>query len=197
MSVDVINDLGHETERLVLRRWKDSDRKPFAQMNANPKVMEYFSRLRTLEESENMIELCNSRIEEHGFSFWAVERKDSNQFIGFVGLSRYTADLPFCPCVEIGWRLSHQHWGHGFATEAAIKCLEVGFKQLALPEIVSFTPLLNQRSRNVMLKIGMTDCEKNFLHPSETAKSGLQVHCMYKINKKQWAEHSRSLRPSL
>ena len=187
-----MSDSLYETDRLILRRWKDSDREPFARMNSDPKVMEFFSSYRSRQESDKLLDWCYSQIDVHGFSFWAIERKDSNQFIGFVGLSRFKLDLPFCPCVEIGWRLRPEYWGQGFATEAARKSLEVGFKQLALPEIVSFTPLNNQRSRNVMSKIGMTDSRENFLHPSETPESDLQVHCLYKITIDQWARNLRS-----
>jgi len=172
----------YETDRLILRNWKDSDSEPFARMNSDPVVMEFFHALRTREESDNLISTITAHILEDGFGFWAVERKDTGEFIGFVGLNRFSINLPFCPCVEIGWRIAHAHWGHGFATEAAIKCLRIGFDQFSLGEILSFATLNNIASRRVMEKIGMTDTYQVFLHPSVPSESGLQEHCLYKIN---------------
>lgn len=173
----------YETDRLILRNWKDSDKEPFSLINSDPVVMEFFYRLLTREQSDNMIQLITERIVEDGFGFWAVERKDTGQFIGFVGINRFTAELPFCPCVEIGWRLAHGHWGQGFATEAALKSLDVGFNQHSLEEIVAFTTVKNKASRRVMEKIGMVDTKQNFFHPSVPADSHLQEHCLYKITR--------------
>jgi len=152
-------------------------------MNADARVMEFFPALYTKERSDWLVDECNRRLALDGFTFWAVERKDHNNFIGFVGLNTYDADLRFCPCVEVGWRLAYEHWGHGFATEAASLCLSLGFTQFDLQEIVSFTTIANTRSRHVMEKIGMTDTGDTFLHPSVDAKSGLQEHCLYRISK--------------
>lgn len=171
----------YETERLIIRPWNDGDRAAFAEMNADPRVMEFFPEIRTREQSDSMVDECNKRLAKDGFTFWAVDRKDREEFIGFVGLTRFEEDLPFCPCVEIGWRLAFQHWGHGFATEAARHCLSLGFNQFNLNEIVSFTTLANTRSRHVMEKIGMVDTGKNFLHPWVAPESGLQEHCLYHI----------------
>jgi len=141
----------YQTDRLILRPWREEDKLAFSER----------------------------RLATHGFTFWAVERRDKNEFIGFVGLNTFEAELPFCPCVEIGWRLAFDHWGKGFATEAATKCLSLGFSKFGLEEIVSFTALANNRSRQVMTKIGMVNTGDNFLHPSVAAESGLQEHCLY------------------
>jgi len=172
--------MNYETERLLIRPWQESDRDPFAKLNTDPRVMEYFPKFRTREESDSMIDLCNKSIAKDGFSFWAVDRKDSGEFIGFVGISRYEAELPFCPCVEIGWRLAHKHWGQGFATEAAKKCLAIGFEQFNLKEIVAFTAVVNKRSQRVMSKIGMTNTGHNFAYPSLADGHVLQEHCLYR-----------------
>jgi len=95
-------------------------------------------------------------------------------------LNTFNVDLPFCPCIEIGWRLAFEHWGNGFATEAARHCLSLGFTNFALKEIVSFTTLANTRSRHVMEKIGMTDSKEDFLHPLVDPASAMQQHCLYK-----------------
>lgn len=150
-------------------------------MNADPRVMEFFPALRTQQQSHSMVDECNRRLAIDGFTFWAVDRKDRNEFIGFVGLNTFAAELPFCPCVEIGWRLAFEHWGNGFATEAAKTCLSLGFDKFGLDEIVSFTTLANTRSRHVMEKIGMVNTGKNFMHPLVDAASGMKEHCLYHI----------------
>jgi len=169
----------HHTERLILRPWRDSDKAAFAAMNTDSRVMEFFPELRTKAQSDSMVEECNRRLSKKGFTFWAVDRKDCGEFIGFVGLNTFEAELPFCPCVEIGWRLAFKHWGNGFATEAGKACLSLGFNQFGLDEIVSFTTLANTRSRRVMEKIGMIDTGDTFMHPSVDAASGMHEHCLY------------------
>ena len=110
-----------ETERLIIRPWKDEDREPFARLNADRQVMRYFPSVLTREKSDALIEIALERTSTDGFCFSPIEEKATGAFLGFVGLSRprYTKPLPFDPCVEIGWRLARSAWGHGFATEAA------------------------------------------------------------------------------
>lgn len=172
-----------ETDRLYLRSWSDSDSEAFYKINSDPNVMRYFPSVYTRGQSDEMMQLCNKEIEECGFSFWAAERKDSRELIGFIGLHNFEGDLDFCPCVEIGWRLAFSEWGKGFATEAAIKCIELGFSKFQLDTIYSFTTLNNLRSRAVMEKIGMIDSENNFDHPGVAIESDLRENCLYKISK--------------
>ena len=108
-----------ETPRLCLRQWRPSDRQPFAALNADPRVMEFFPSPLTQAESDAMADRCQALMAEQGWGLWAVELKHTQAFIGFVGLPRPSAELPFAPCVEVGWRLAYPYWGHGFATEAA------------------------------------------------------------------------------
>lgn len=149
-------------------------------MNTDPKVMEFFPNLGTPERSNQMVDDLNKQLDKNGYTFWAVERLDSGHFIGMVGLNKFDEDLPFCPCVEIGWRLAFEHWGKGFATEAANKCMQLAFYEFALIEVVSFTTLANSRSRHVMEKIGMQNTGNNFMHPSVPKESNLQEHCLYR-----------------
>lgn len=176
----------HQTERLTLRAWRETDKPAFAAMNIDPRVMEFFPALRTPAQSNAMVDECNRRLATTGFTFWAVERNDSGAFIGFVGLNTFSADLPFCPCVEIGWRLAFEHWGRGYATEAATACLSLAFNEFALTEVFSFTTLANFRSQHVMQKIGMVDTNEPFLHPQVDPGSGMQQHCLYRIDRAGW-----------
>lgn len=171
----------HHTERLILRPWKQSDREPFAAMNADPDVMRYFPSTRTREESDNMVNTIEQRFAEKGWGLWAVEEKSSGAFIGFVGLNIPGYELPFSPVIEIGWRLDKAFWGKGYAPEAARKALEIGFQQFAMEEIVAFTALTNLPSQRVMEKIGMTRCEE-FDHPMLAENHPLRRHILYRIS---------------
>lgn len=173
------NDI--ETDRLKLRQWLPSDYAPFAALNADPDVMKYFPGTLSEAESNLLAQRCETEISENGWGLWAVERKSTGVFIGFVGLHRPATKLPFSPCVEIGWRLAKQYWGNGYATEAAQEALRYAFENLHLAEIVSFTSVINKQSQNVMKKIGMADTRKNFMHPSLPAGDRLQEHVLFKI----------------
>ena len=175
-----------ETERLVLRQWTLADRPPFADLNADPNVMEYFPAQLSHAESDAMADRCESLISERGWGFWAAETKQQRQFIGFVGLHIPVAGLPFSPCVEIGWRLASSFWGMGYATEAAEGALKIGFDVLQLPEIVSFTTVANSRSRAVMERLGMRQDVSTFEHPDLPLGSELREHCLYRLSYQQW-----------
>lgn len=175
-----------ETERLRLRQWIAADREPFAALNADPKVMEFFPAPIERAASDAMADRCNSLIAERGWGFWATESKETNQFIGFVGLHIPIPELPFSPCVEIGWRLAYPYWGKGFATEAARGALQIGFELLSLSEIVSFATLYNFRSRAVMERLGMCETTEIFEHPHVPVGSPLRKHCLYRLSREQW-----------
>jgi RimJ/RimL family protein N-acetyltransferase len=150
-----------ETIRLKLRQWKKEDWPLFAAINADPEVMEYFPRTLRDRESNQMANKIHALIAERGWGFWAVEIKKIQQFIGFVGLHEPSPELPFTPCVEIGWRLAKKYWGCGYATEAAQAALEVAFEQLHLTQVYAFTAVNNLRSRAVMERLNMLDSGQN------------------------------------
>lgn len=172
-----------ETERLLLRQWKASDRQPFIELNADPEVMEYFPSPISESESDEFIQRVTAEIEDSGWGFWAVELKSSHDFIGFVGISSPRAKLPFSPCIEIGWRLAKKYWGKGYATEAAEAALKFAFANLPINEVVSFTSVQNKRSQVVMKNINMTDSGQNFMHPSIPVGNALQEHVLFKISR--------------
>ncbi|WP_062270621.1 GNAT family N-acetyltransferase [Endozoicomonas arenosclerae] len=178
-----------ETERLILRQWMHDDFLPYAQMCADPRVMEYFPATLSQNESKEMALRCQSLIAERGWGLWALEEKASGNFIGFTGLHIPKATLPFSPCVEIGWRLSADYWGKGLASEAARASLKVGFETLALDEIVSFTTLTNTRSQAVMKRLGMTLDPETFKHPDLDPDHELIEHCLYRLSKTDWSHN--------
>jgi RimJ/RimL family protein N-acetyltransferase len=171
------------TERLQLRQWRADDRPAFAAMSADPEVMKYFASTLSRSESDALADRCEALIEERGWGLWAVQLLGTEEFMGFIGLHIPRVDLPFSPCVEIGWRLARPYWGHGYATEGAAIALKIGFEQLDLEEIVSFAVVTNHRSRAVMTKLNMIDTSQNFKHPSVPEPSHLREHCLYKISR--------------
>jgi ribosomal-protein-alanine N-acetyltransferase len=180
-TATILSNVELTTSRLILRRWRDEDRDPFAALNADPKVMEYFVAPLTREQSDDMVDRIEAHFDSQGWGLWAVEVKETQQFIGFTGLwpPNWQPEL-----VEIGWRLAHDAWGHGYATEAARAALEVGFDRLGLAEIVSFTAVDNIRSQRVMQKIGMTrDPADDFDHPNVPDGHPLKRHVFYRARR--------------
>lgn len=172
-----------ETSRLLLRRWCPADRAPFAALNADPLVMRYFPAPLTQAESDALADRIQSHFDQHGFGLWAVERKNLCPFLGFVGLAIPRFEAPFTPCVEVGWRLARDHWGQGYAPEAARAALDWGFQHLKIPEIVSFTAHQNLPSRRVMEKLGMTHHpHDDFDHPLLPINHPLRPHVLYRLS---------------
>ncbi len=170
------------TERLLLRRWRASDREAFARMNQDPAVMEFFPGLQSPQVSAEMIEHFERSFENEGFGIWAVEISGELALAGFVGLNRVGAQLPFAPAVEVGWRLTPQAWGRGIAREAAEAALDYGFGACGLQEIVAFTATGNVRSRRLMQRLSMTyDTDGDFDHPQIAAGHPLARHVLYRL----------------
>jgi RimJ/RimL family protein N-acetyltransferase len=172
------------TDRLLLRPWRDSDLEPFAVLNADPAVMEHFQKPLDRSESDAMVARIEDHFDKHGFGFWAVEAPNVAGLIGLVGLAIPGFQAHFTPCVEIGWRLAREHWGKGYASEAAHASLRYGFERLGLEEIVSFTVPHNVRSRAVMERIGMTRSPADdFDHPSVPEGHRLRRHVLYRTRR--------------
>ena len=171
-----------ETPRLILRQWAVEDHKPYIELNQDKDVMEFFPSILTEVEILAQIERLSIHIDQYGYGFFALVRKDNHQFIGFAGLSHPRFESYFTPCVEIGWRLSKANWNNGFATEAAKACLEYAFNRLAIDGIYSFTAIHNARSEHVMKKIGMVK-QGLFEHPLIEEGNILKQHVLYKIER--------------
>lgn len=175
------------TPRLILRPWREADLAPFAAINADPEVMRFFPKRLNRTESDAFAREIIARHAAQGFGFWAVEEKAGAPFIGFVGLNRPKPDLPFGPCVEAAWRLSPDHWGKGYATEAARAVLTDAFGPLGLAEVVSFTTPGNARSRGVMERLGMRrEPAFDFDHPSLPEGHALRPHLVYRIRAQEF-----------
>lgn len=175
-----------ETARLKMRQWQKEDFAPFAEMNSDHRVMEHFPSLLSQKQSDDMALRCQTLINERGWGFWALEEKSSGKFIGFTGLHIPSHDLPFSPCVEIGWRLSPDYWGKGLVTEAAETALNIAFTQLNLEEIVAFAVQDNTRSIAVMKRLAMVKDPNPFFHPAMPKGHRLSEHCLYRLSKLRW-----------
>jgi ribosomal-protein-alanine N-acetyltransferase len=146
--------------------------------------MRYFPAPLTRDQSDALADRARAHVDEHGWGLWAVERLDTGEFIGFVGLAGTNFDEHFTPAVEVGWRLARPHWHQGFATEAALAAVAFGFETLQLDEIVSFTAVTNDASRRVMERIGMThDPADDFDHPRVPEGSPLRRHVLYRLRR--------------
>lgn len=168
------------TPRLVLRPWLERDRAPFAAMNADPEVMEFFPSTLTRAESDVLIDTFRANAARRGFGMFAVEQRETGSFLGMAGLTLPDADAPFMPAVEIGWRFARSAWGRGFATEAAREVLSWALNGLRLPRVVSFTVYENQRSWRVMERIGLTHVD-DAGRPVPPKAHGQYAHLLYAI----------------
>lgn len=175
------------TPRLVLRPWRPSDLEPFATLNADPEVMEFFPSCLSREESDSLAARIQAHDLAYGFCFFAAELTGVSPFIGFMGISNVPFEAAFTPAVEIGWRLARPFWNRGLATEGSAAVLSYAFNVIKLPEVVSFTVPGNIRSRRVMEKIGMQhDRAGDFDHPRLPAGDPLRRHVLYRITRNSW-----------
>ena len=180
------------TARLHLREWRDEDLEPWTALNADPRVREFFPGVSTPEESAAAMQTVREHFARHGFGLWAAEVIGGAPFIGFIGLAIPPFDAHFTPCVEVGYRLAFDHWGHGYATEGARAALDFGFQHArlkprapeGLDELVAMAVPGNRRSRHVMEKLGMRrNPADDFDHPNLPADHPLRRHVLYRIRR--------------
>jgi len=171
---------------ITLRQWKDADLEPYAAMNADPKVMQYFPKSLSPAESKESLLRFRSGIDQHGWGLWAVEV--DGVFAGFTGLAEPSFSAHFTPCVEIGWRFRPEFWGRGIAYAAALAAESFAFQELKLSELVSLTAAINARSRRLMERLEFTRRESDdFAHPSIPEDSPLRSHILYRKPNKPYA----------
>jgi RimJ/RimL family protein N-acetyltransferase len=169
-----------ETERLILRAFRDGDRAPMAAINADPRVHEWLGGPIGAAQTDALIDRVNTHIAEHGYGFFAAERKSEGKLIGMIGLQIVRAELPPAPGVELGWRLTPEAQGTGLATEGAAAALGWGFANLDRDELIAFTAVTNTRSQAVMRRIGMAhDPARDFDHPALAEDHPLRRHVVF------------------
>jgi RimJ/RimL family protein N-acetyltransferase len=181
------------TDRLVLRGWRNEDLEPFARLNADPYVMDDFPARLDRQGSDELVRRLRAHWVEFGFGLWAVEVPGVAPFVGFAGLAEPGFTAPFRPCVEVGWRLAHEFWGQGYATEGARAGLAFAFERLRLDEVISFAASTNLRSLRVMEKLGMRHSSSDdFDHPNFPEGHPLQRQVLYRLSRREWATHQPS-----
>ena len=170
-----------ETDRLILRAFRDEDRAPFAALNGDPRVGDWLGGVIDRAASDVMLDRINAHIQDLGWGLWAAERKADARLIGFIGLSTVKAGaLPVGPAIEMGWRLAHEAWGGGLATEGAKAALDWGFAHIDTSELIAFTARTNLASQSVMTRIGMTaDPSRDFDHPRLAQDHPLLRHVVF------------------
>ena len=171
------------TKRLILRRWEQRDRAPFAAMGQDPRVMATLGPLLSRAQSDAAIERLEDAQARHGFTFWAAERRDG-AFLGFCGLQRGPAGTPIDGKVEIGWRLAHEHWGKGYAREAAAATIDWFWEHTDHDRLWSITTPGNTRSWGLMKRLGMRRTPGgDFAHPALPAGDPLRAHISYALER--------------
>ena len=174
------------TARLLLRQWRDDDVAAFAELSADPAVMQYLVPFADRAAMDAWVVAARTHWQDHGFGPWVVELPGEAPFIGVVGLSNLRFALPFAPAVEAAWRLARRYWGQGYAYEAARAAIDDGFGRLGLNEIVAFTVPANRASRRVMEKLGMTRDpaeDFDFEHPRLPPGHPLRRHVLYRLRR--------------
>lgn len=169
-----------------MRRWRDSDRDPYAAMNADPELMRYFPATLDRAASDASVDVMQDRFERQGFGLWALEIGATAEFIGFTGLNPMPEGVPGAGGMEVGWRLAQHAWHHGYATEAATAAVDVGFRAIGLDEIWSMTAVLNAPSQAVMQRLGMTRYG-NFEHPAVPEGHRVRPHVVYRLQRRDTA----------
>jgi len=170
------------TDRLVMRRWRESDREPYAALNADPEVMRYFPATLSRVVSDASVDRMEDLFDRQGFGLWALEVVATAEFIGFTGLNPMPDGVPGAGDMEVGWRLARHAWHHGYATEAATAAVDVAFNGAGLDRIWSMTAVLNRPSQAVMLRLGMTSYEL-FDHPALPPGHHLRRHIAYRLQR--------------
>lgn len=173
-----------ETERLILRRWQDRDRPALRAQCDDPAVMRYLLPVAGDAEFEAMLARLDSWHDQNGFTFWVIERRGDGAVLGLCGLKRGAPGTPIADMVEIGWRLGSEHWGAGYAREAAQATLDWAWGALDTREIVAITVPDNAASWGLMERLGMTrDTGGDFDHPLVPDGSPLKRHILYRIER--------------
>lgn len=171
-----------KSDRLGFRNWSNRDIAEFAELNADEAVMEHFPATLSKKEAEQLVARLRSHFTTNGFTYYATEILATKAFIGMIGLAYQTYETAYTPAIDIGWRLKRSAWGKGYATEGAKRCLEYGFNELGIHQVIAVCPINNQKSERVMQKIGMTKVG-TFLHPELVDYPEYQKHVCYEIKK--------------
>jgi len=178
------NEYIFKSERLGFRNWRNEDLEEFAKLNSDIAVMEHFPKTLSKKEVEELIGKLKNHFSENGFTYYATEILETNEFIGMIGIAFQKYKTKFTPAIDIGWRLKRSAWGKGYATEGAKKCLEYAFNELEIKKIIAICTIKNNKSENVMKKLGMIK-KGEFNHPELVNHPEYEKHFCYEITKNE------------
>jgi RimJ/RimL family protein N-acetyltransferase len=173
-----------ESDRLLLRPWRDEDVRHWVAMSVDPRVMEFFPSTYDVDFATKMAQTLRERLEADGYGWWVLEAKNVSPFVGVIALQSVPFEAAFTPAFEVGWRLKAEYWGRGYATEGATLAARFAFDVLHLDEIVAMTALQNLRSKRVMERLGMThDPRDDFDHPRLEDGHRLRRHVLWRLSR--------------
>lgn len=168
-----------KSDRLGFRDWCAADINLMHEINSDERVMEFFPGIPAKEQTAAFVQRMSSQFREKGFCYFAVDKLETGDFIGFIGISEQNFEADFTPCIDIGWRIKSSEWNKGFATEGAKKCLDYGWNTLGLKKIYAIAPKVNIKSAHIMAKIGLKK-KLEFEHPLLVNDQRLKICVLYK-----------------
>jgi RimJ/RimL family protein N-acetyltransferase len=171
------------SDRLGFRNWDLTDTDKMHEINSDEKVMEFFPTIPTAEQTTEFVERMKKQFENKRFCYFAVDKLEDSEFIGFIGLSEQTYEADFTPCVDIGWRIKRSEWNKGFASEGAKKCLDYALNELKFENVYSIAPKINTKSEHIMTKIGLIK-QYEFEHSLLSNYERLKTCVLYKTETK-------------
>ncbi len=178
--------LRHETERLVLRDWRDEDWGPFFEGTNTPAVMQWLGGVLDQERMAGVRQRLENYQAKHGHTFWPVERREDGAILGFCGLKRCTDEAGPLGEMEIGWRLREDAWGKGYAREAAIASIDLAFERFGAERVVALTVEGNTPSWGLMRRLGM-ERSPEFDFTASGWAEGMGTVIVYAITREAWA----------
>lgn len=177
------------TERLRLLEWDEARRAEFVRVTNTPAVMRWLGGVNDAEQMAAAMARLDNYQRDHGFTFWAVERRSDHALLGFCGLKRANAPgaEPLHGQVEIGWRLREDAWGQGYAKEAAIASMDLAFERFEAPHVIALTALGNLPSQALMKRLGMRRVpEFDYVDERFSEDDGPNPQVVYRIDRKDW-----------
>jgi RimJ/RimL family protein N-acetyltransferase len=175
-----------ETERLLLRNWREDDKEPFHRLCNTPAVMRWLGGVKPRHEYDEVVDRLAGWQRSYGHTFWAAERKEDGAFLGFCGLKIANGTgSPVLGEVEVGWRLREDCWGRGYAREAAAASLDFAFDRLAVRRVVALTVEGNSASWGLMRRLGMRRRE-DLDHVDPDWPAEMNPIIVYEIGNQEW-----------
>ena len=150
-----------ETKRLIIREIREADLEGMFELDSNTEVHKYLGNnpIKTKKEAKNQIQFIRDQYKERGIGRFAVIEKKSGEFIGWSGFKLNKGEKEilngFDNFIDIGYRFIPKYWKKGYGLEAAIACLDFGFKTLNYDVIYGAADVENIGSNKILQKIGL------------------------------------------